>query len=161
MPFTSGLQRQNVRALIAKGRGTHKGVGRPPLIGEFANTESLSTSLPVYFCKIFNTTLDIPSDRIGALQLPLPHSGDVENLCQTACGGHHSGFASICVDLYLNQRALDTSRPAGKLVFQITGAFAEFERSDLAQALAGRGSFVNVSNGKKSPEGDGLQGRSL
>ena len=46
-------------------------------------------------------------------------------------------------------------------MFQITGAFAEFERSDLAQALAGRGSFVNVSNGKKSPEGDGLQGRSL
>ena len=33
------------------------------------------------------------------------------------------------VDLYLDQQALDTTTPAGKLMFQITGAFAEFERS--------------------------------
>ena len=70
-----------------------------------------------------------------------------------ACGGHHSGFASICVDLYLNQRALDTSRPAGKLVFQITGAFAEFERSDLAQALAGRGLSSMCPTVRRAPKG--------
>jgi hypothetical protein len=50
-----------------------------------------------------------------------------------ACGGHHSGFASICVDLYLDQQALDTTTLAGKLMFQITGAFAEVERSMIRQ----------------------------
>ena len=33
------------------------------------------------------------------------------------------------VDLYLDQQAIDTTTPAGKLMFQITGAFAEFKRS--------------------------------
>src|SRR5215813_8419622 len=33
------------------------------------------------------------------------------------------------VDLYLDQQAIDTTTPASKLMFQITGAFAEFERS--------------------------------
>jgi DNA invertase Pin-like site-specific DNA recombinase len=31
--------------------------------------------------------------------------------------------------LYLDQQSIDTTTPAGKLMFQITGAFAEFERS--------------------------------
>ena len=34
------------------------------------------------------------------------------------------------VDLYLDQQAIDTTTPMGKLVFQVTGAFAEFERTD-------------------------------
>jgi len=29
--------------------------------------------------------------------------------------------------LYLDQQAIDTTTPAGKLMFQVTGAFAEFE----------------------------------
>jgi DNA invertase Pin-like site-specific DNA recombinase len=33
------------------------------------------------------------------------------------------------VDLYLDQQSIDTTTPAGRLMFQITGAFAEFERS--------------------------------
>src|SRR3954453_14197068 len=33
------------------------------------------------------------------------------------------------VDLYLDQQNIDTTTPAGKLLFQITGAFAEFERT--------------------------------
>jgi hypothetical protein len=33
------------------------------------------------------------------------------------------------VDLYLDQQAIDTTTPMGKLVFQLTGAFAEFERT--------------------------------
>jgi DNA invertase Pin-like site-specific DNA recombinase len=34
------------------------------------------------------------------------------------------------VDLYLDQQSIDTTTPMGKLLFQITGAFAEFERND-------------------------------
>src|SRR5262245_7086003 len=33
------------------------------------------------------------------------------------------------VDLFLDQQAIDTTTPAGKLLYQISGAFAEFERS--------------------------------
>ncbi len=32
------------------------------------------------------------------------------------------------VDLYLDQQQIDTTTRTGKLLFQITGAFAEFER---------------------------------
>ena len=33
------------------------------------------------------------------------------------------------VDLYLDQQSIDTTTPAGKLMFQVCGAFAEFEGS--------------------------------
>ena len=33
------------------------------------------------------------------------------------------------VDLYFDQQSIDTTTPAGRLMFQIVGAFAEFERS--------------------------------
>jgi DNA invertase Pin-like site-specific DNA recombinase len=33
------------------------------------------------------------------------------------------------VDLYLDQQSIDTTTPMGKLMFQVTGAFAEFERA--------------------------------
>jgi DNA invertase Pin-like site-specific DNA recombinase len=36
---------------------------------------------------------------------------------------------ACCVDLYLDQQSIDTTTPAGRLTFQVTGAFAEFERS--------------------------------
>ena len=39
------------------------------------------------------------------------------------------------VDLYLDQQAIDTTTPMGKLVFQVTGAFAEFERSMIRQRI--------------------------
>jgi DNA invertase Pin-like site-specific DNA recombinase len=42
------------------------------------------------------------------------------------------------VDLYLDQQSIDTTTPAGRLMFQITGAFAEFKRSMIRQrVLAG------------------------
>jgi DNA invertase Pin-like site-specific DNA recombinase len=42
------------------------------------------------------------------------------------------------VDLYLDQQSIDTTTPAGRLTFQITGAFAEFERRMIRQrVLAG------------------------
>jgi DNA invertase Pin-like site-specific DNA recombinase len=42
----------------------------------------------------------------------------------------------VCgVDLYLDQQAIDTTTPMGKLVFQLTGAFAEFERTMIRQRV--------------------------
>jgi len=42
---------------------------------------------------------------------------------------------AVGVDLYLDQQNLDTTTPMGKLLFQVTGAFAEFERSMIRQRL--------------------------
>jgi len=39
------------------------------------------------------------------------------------------------VDLYLDQQAIYTTTPMGKLVFQLTGAFAEFERTMIRQRI--------------------------
>ena len=39
------------------------------------------------------------------------------------------------VDLYLDQQAIDTTTPMGKLVFQVTGAFGEFERTMIRQRI--------------------------
>ena len=39
------------------------------------------------------------------------------------------------VDLYLDQQAIDTTTPMGKLVFQVASAFAEFERSMIRQRI--------------------------
>ena len=39
------------------------------------------------------------------------------------------------VDLYLDQQAIDTTTPTGRLMFRITGAFAEFERSMIRQRI--------------------------
>jgi DNA invertase Pin-like site-specific DNA recombinase len=60
-------------------------------------------------------------DRIGRSLIDLLNT--IETL--KACG----------VDLYLDQQAIDTTTPAGTLLFQITGAFAEFERSMIRQRL--------------------------
>lgn len=42
---------------------------------------------------------------------------------------------AVGVDLYLEQQNIDTTTPTGKLLFQITGAFAEFERSMIRQRV--------------------------
>src|SRR5262249_53394906 len=42
---------------------------------------------------------------------------------------------AVGVYLYLEQQHLDTTPPAGKLLFQITGAFGEFERSMIRQRV--------------------------
>src|ERR1700745_4081433 len=39
------------------------------------------------------------------------------------------------VDLYLDQQAIDTTTPAGRLMFQVCGAFAEFQRSMIRQRV--------------------------
>ena len=42
---------------------------------------------------------------------------------------------AVGVDLYLDQQNIDTTTPMGKLLFQVTGAFAEFERSMIRQRV--------------------------
>jgi DNA invertase Pin-like site-specific DNA recombinase len=39
------------------------------------------------------------------------------------------------VDLYLDQQNIDTTTPMGKLIFQVCGAFAEFERAMIQQRI--------------------------
>jgi DNA invertase Pin-like site-specific DNA recombinase len=63
----------------------------------------------------FDVVMSWAIDRLGRSLIDL--LGTIQHL--EACG----------VDLYLDQQAIDTTTPAGKLMFQITGAFAEFERS--------------------------------
>jgi DNA invertase Pin-like site-specific DNA recombinase len=49
---------------------------------------------------------------------------------------------AVGVDLYLDQQHLDTTTPTGKLLIQVTGAFAEFERSMIRQRVnAGLGAI--------------------
>src|SRR5205814_3947524 len=60
-------------------------------------------------------------DRLGRSLIDL--LGTIQTL--EACG----------VDVYLDQQAIDTTTPAGKLMFQVTGAFAEFERSMIRQRV--------------------------
>jgi DNA invertase Pin-like site-specific DNA recombinase len=63
----------------------------------------------------FDVVMAWAIDRLGRSLIDL--RGTIQTL-------EHCG-----VDLYLDQQAIDTTTPAGRLMFQITGAFAEFERS--------------------------------
>jgi DNA invertase Pin-like site-specific DNA recombinase len=69
----------------------------------------------------FDVIMGWAIDRIGRSLTDLLHT--IETL--HACG----------VDLYLDQQAIDTTTPAGKLMFQVCGAFAEFERSMIRQRV--------------------------
>ena len=45
---------------------------------------------------------------------------------------------AVCVALVLHQQAIDTTTPAGRMFFQVTGAFAEFERGMIrSRVMAG------------------------
>ena len=57
---------------------------------------------------------------------------------------------AVGIDLYLDQQNIDTTTPAGKLLFQMTGAFAEFERSMIRQRV---NAGLNVINDKLSRDG--------
>ena len=69
----------------------------------------------------FDVVMAWAIDRLGRSLIDL--LGTIQQL--EACG----------VDLYLDQQAIDTTTPAGKLMFQVTGAFAEFERSMIRQRV--------------------------
>jgi DNA invertase Pin-like site-specific DNA recombinase len=73
----------------------------------------------------FDVVMAWAIDRLGRSLIDL--LGTIQTL--EACG----------VDLYLDQQSIDTTTPAGRLMFQVTGAFAEFERSMIRQRVhAGR-----------------------
>jgi DNA invertase Pin-like site-specific DNA recombinase len=55
------------------------------------------------------------------------------------------------VDLYLDQQSIDTTTPMGKLLFQITGAFAEFERTMIRQRIAAGLKTVKATIAAKGP----------
>ena len=69
----------------------------------------------------FDVVMAWAIDRLGRSLIDL--LGTIQQL--ETCG----------VDLYLDQQAIDTTTPTGRLMFQITGAFAEFERSLIRQRI--------------------------
>jgi DNA invertase Pin-like site-specific DNA recombinase len=69
----------------------------------------------------FDVVMAWAIDRLGRSLIDL--LGTIQAL--EACG----------VDLYLDQQSIDTTTPTGRLMFQITGAFAEFERSMIRQRV--------------------------
>jgi DNA invertase Pin-like site-specific DNA recombinase len=69
----------------------------------------------------FDVVMAWAIDRLGRSLIDL--LGTIQTL--EACG----------VDLYLDQQSIDTTTPASKLMFQVTGAFAEFERSMIRQRV--------------------------
>src|SRR5271163_633454 len=81
----------------------------------------------------FDVVMAWAIDRLGRSLIDL--LGTIQTL--EACG----------VDLHLDQQAIDTTTPAGKLMFQVTGAFAEFERSMIRQRVHA-GLKRAVANGK-------------
>ena len=81
----------------------------------------------------FDVVMAWAIDRIGRSLIDLLST--IESL--KACG----------VDLYLDQQSIDTTTPAGKLMLQMTGAFAEFERN-MIQARIHAGLKRAVAAGK-------------
>jgi DNA invertase Pin-like site-specific DNA recombinase len=69
----------------------------------------------------FDVVMAWAIDRLGRSLIDL--LGTIQAL--EACG----------VDLYLDQQSIDTTTPAGKLMFQVCGAFGEFERSMIRQRI--------------------------
>jgi DNA invertase Pin-like site-specific DNA recombinase len=82
----------------------------------------------------FDVVMAWAIDRIGRSLVDLLNT--IESL--KACG----------VDLYLDQQAIDTTTPSGKLMLQMTGAFAEFERA-MIPARIHAGLRRAVANGRK------------
>ena len=82
----------------------------------------------------FDVVMAWAIDRLGRSLIDL--LGTIQEL--EACG----------VDLFLEQQAIDTTTPAGKLMFQVCGAFAEFERSMIRQRVR-IGLKRAVADGKK------------
>lgn len=69
----------------------------------------------------FDVVMGWAIDRLGRSIVDLINT--IQHL--EACG----------VDLYLDQQNIDTTTPSGKLLYTISGAFAEFERSMIRQRV--------------------------
>src|SRR6516225_2840698 len=81
----------------------------------------------------FDVVMAWSIDRLGRSLIDL--LGTIQHL--ETCG----------VDLYLDQQSIDTTTPSGKLMFQVTGAFAEFERAMIRQRIHA-GLRRAIANGK-------------
>jgi DNA invertase Pin-like site-specific DNA recombinase len=57
----------------------------------------------------------------------------LQDLC-----GFLSELHSLGIDLFLHQQGIDTTTPAGKMMFQVLGSFAEYER-DMIRARVNAG----------------------
>ena len=69
----------------------------------------------------FNRVLVWDVSRLGrSLQHLIEFLGDVQ---------------SVGCDLYIHQQGLDTSTPSGRMMFQMVGVFAEFERSMISERV--------------------------
>jgi DNA invertase Pin-like site-specific DNA recombinase len=71
--------------------------------------------------------------------------------------GFLSDLQSRGVDLYLHQQGIDTSTPTGKMMFQMLGVFAEFERTMIQERICAgleraRRSGKTLGRPKLSPE---------
>ena len=96
----------------------------------------------------FDVVMAWAIDRLGRSLIDL--LGTIQTL--EACG----------VDLCLDQQSIDPTTPAGRLMFQVAGAFAEFERSMIRQRVrAGLKRAVEASKrllitgGREKRTGDG------
>ena len=69
-----------------------------------------------------------------------------------------SELETVGVALVLNQQAIDTTTAAGRMFFQVTGAFAEFERA-MIRSRVKAGLERAKARGSRAPK-DGRQGRS-
>src|SRR5207248_11569764 len=89
--------------------------GSRRLVSRRASTSPLCTR------RKFDVVMAWAIDRLGRSLVDLLHT--IQEL--EAAG----------VDLYLDQQSIDTTTPMGKLMFQVTGAFAEFERGMIRQRI--------------------------
>ena len=66
------------------------------------------------------------------------------------------------IDLYLHQQGLDTSTPAGRMMFQMCGVFAEFERAMIRERIIAGQQRAKANGkhiGRKSKIYDELRGK--
>jgi DNA invertase Pin-like site-specific DNA recombinase len=89
---------------------------------ERADRPGLNDMLKIATKGGFDVVMAWSIDRLGRSLIDL--LGTIQHL--EACS----------VDLYLDQQSIDTTTPAGRLMFQICGAFAEFERSMIRQRIS-------------------------
>ena len=61
------------------------------------------------------------------------------------------------VDLYLHQQGLDTSTPSGRMMFQMLGVFAEFERAMIRERIMAGLRRTTKKSGRKPMPSDRVQ----
>lgn len=61
------------------------------------------------------------------------------------------------VDLYLHQQGLDTSTPSGRMLFQMLGVFAEFERSMIRERIMSGLRRTSKKSGRKPMADDRVE----